>query len=259
MLADAFDGDVTVLGVVIMSEGATTYPTVDALGAASIGPVIDELERLGRIEGRRGWMVHRRGRGLRPRSAARRTRGRGVCRCADRHDVPGRVPPSVVEPVVEVQVVVATRRDQHGRRRVDDVAQASSRAVAGARGSSASGDRRRTAPEGRAVHRVGYAVCRARPRARAHDGSGRVVRRQHDEAGAYRASLAHGRPGSPGGADRGTPSRVRLDHGCRPRTPGHRRPRARRPASRSARYPSRSLVHFRTGRAHLSDPRASRR
>ena len=48
MLADAFDDDVTVLAVVIISEGATTYPTVDALGAASIDPVVDELERLGR-------------------------------------------------------------------------------------------------------------------------------------------------------------------------------------------------------------------
>ncbi len=46
-LADAFDDDVTVLAVAIVSEGAATFPTVDALGAASIDPVIDELERLG--------------------------------------------------------------------------------------------------------------------------------------------------------------------------------------------------------------------
>ncbi len=46
-LADAFDDDVTVFAVAIVSEGAATFPTVEALGAASIDPVIDELERLG--------------------------------------------------------------------------------------------------------------------------------------------------------------------------------------------------------------------
>jgi len=46
-LADAFDDDVSVVAVAIVSERAAAFPTVDALGAASIDPVIDELERLG--------------------------------------------------------------------------------------------------------------------------------------------------------------------------------------------------------------------
>ncbi len=46
-LADAFDDDVTVLAVAIVADGANRYPTVDALGAASIDPIVDELERIG--------------------------------------------------------------------------------------------------------------------------------------------------------------------------------------------------------------------
>ncbi len=52
VLADAFDDDVTVLAVAVVSAavaggGAATYPTIDSLGSASIAPVIDELARLG--------------------------------------------------------------------------------------------------------------------------------------------------------------------------------------------------------------------
>ncbi len=46
--ADAFDDHVAVLAVVIVSDGgATTHPTVEHLGAASIEPVVDELARRG--------------------------------------------------------------------------------------------------------------------------------------------------------------------------------------------------------------------